>query len=104
MELYGISAAITYAKELMADLDDQRAMKKKEEDSLSTKFKKIQDFEARAVCLFSLGLVTLAFISYDWFRKYFNFKIFFTSRIFISHNAPSGLWIGPPSNIQQHIF
>jgi len=48
MELYGISVAITYAKELMADLDDQRAMKKKEEDSLSTKFKKIQDFEARA--------------------------------------------------------
>ena len=59
MELYGISVAITYAKELMADLDDQRAMKKKEEDSLSTKFKKIQDFEARAVCLFSLGLVLI---------------------------------------------
>ena len=59
MELYGIDAAITYAKELMTDLDGQRAMKKKEEDSLSAKFKKIQDFEARAVCLFGLSFVSI---------------------------------------------
>ena len=50
-ELYGTCAAIAYAKELMADLDNQRAKKKREEESLTAKFNKIQDFEARAVCL-----------------------------------------------------
>ena len=50
-ELYGIKAAIAYAKELMADLDNQRTTKKMEDESLTAKFNKIQDFEARAVCL-----------------------------------------------------
>ena len=53
-ELYGIDAATAYAKELIADLNNQRALKKQEEQQLTAKFAKIQDFEAKAVSSMSI--------------------------------------------------
>lgn len=48
-ELYGLNAATAYAKEVIADLESQRTLKKHEEQLLNAKFRKIQDFEAKAV-------------------------------------------------------
>lgn len=49
-----MNAATTYAKELIADLEEQKIFKKQEEKLLNAKYEKIQDFEAKAVSVIFL--------------------------------------------------
>ena len=51
-ELYGLEASIGYLSELMNDLNCQSSEKKKTEEVLQEKYRKIQEFESRAVCTY----------------------------------------------------
>eukprot|EP00795_Rhopilema_esculentum_P016583 gene16583-8007_t len=58
-ELYGIEAAISYTKELINYVTSQRETKRKAEESLLAKYRKIQEFEKTALLSYVKNQITL---------------------------------------------